>query len=99
MAVSEKTQIAIIKKALGQDFIGNLSHILPPEQLNDDTLIAAFGERSLHEQFRALQEADVTLKAIGYGIPSKATVAKFGDDGKMQSPRAIEINPGSTYES
>lgn len=83
MAVSEKKQIAITKRALGPDFIGNLSYILPPEQLNDDTLIAAFGERSPHEQFQALQGAGVTLTQIGYGIPSKATVAMFGKDGDM----------------
>lgn len=83
MAVPEKKQIVIIKRALGPDFVGNLSHILPPDQLSDETLVEAFGERSPHEQFQALQRAGVTLNDIGYGIPSETTVAMFGKDGQM----------------
>lgn len=83
MAVSEETQIAIIKRALGPDFVSNLSHFLPPDKLNNDTLVQAFGERSPYEQFQALQQAGIKLSQIGYGIPSEATVARFGSDGQM----------------
>lgn len=46
-------------------------------------LIELFDQLEPDEQYKAYQQAGITLADMGYGIPSEATVAMFGPDGQM----------------
>lgn len=102
MAVTtEEERLRIVRKALGHVDIKALEKALSqtkPDETGSYPLVEAFSALPLGEQFLALGRAGVTLDEIGYGLPSEATIAQFGPDGKMRDPNQGH-GSGATYES
>lgn len=61
---------------------------------------AVIGAMSVYDQYQLAFRQGLDLSTVtmgGYGVPSEATIARFGPDGKMRDPRVQ--TGGRTYES